>query len=186
MEGFTPVTRIEKLLNEIAENTSGGGGGGTGLPEVTTDDNGDVLTVVEGEWAKAAPSGSDLPAVTSDDNGNVLTVVEGAWAKAAPSGGGLLWCNYSGDDDTGYKIDKSYNQIKAAIDNGVMPVMVRDTSDDWRTEIPNTVDIWGRDYFSMTWLVAYTTENDGPGYRVNFGEGWTFISTDADADMDVD
>ena len=98
----------------------------------------------------------------------------------------VLWCNYSGDDDTGYKIDKSYNQIKAAIDNGVMPVMVRDTSDDWRTEIPNTVDIWGRDYFSMTWLVAYTTENDGPGYRVNFGEGWTFISTDADADMDVD
>lgn len=28
-----------------------------------------------------------LPTVTSDDNGDVLTVVEGAWAKAAPSGG---------------------------------------------------------------------------------------------------
>lgn len=31
--------------------------GGSSLPEVSADDNGDVLTVVEGEWAKAAPSG---------------------------------------------------------------------------------------------------------------------------------
>lgn len=34
------------------------------------------------------PSGGGLPEVTSADNGDVLTVVEGAWAKAAPSGGG--------------------------------------------------------------------------------------------------
>lgn len=153
MANFEPVTRIEKLLSEIAENTSGGGGG------------------------------SGLPAVTSEDNGDVLTVVEGEWAKAAPSGGGILWCTYSGDDITGYGIDKSYNEIKTAIDNGVMPVLVVDVSDDLRTEIPNTVDIWGYDYFIMSVLVAYTTENDGPGYRVKFGEGWYFISTDADADM---
>jgi len=60
------------------------GGGGSALPEVTGSDNGDVLTVVEGAWAKAAPS-AELPAVTGSDNGDVLTVVEGAWAKAAPS-----------------------------------------------------------------------------------------------------
>lgn len=34
--------------------------------------------------------GSDLPAVTAADNGDVLTVVNGAWDKAAPSGGGVL------------------------------------------------------------------------------------------------
>lgn len=61
-----------------------GGGGSSELPAVTSDDNGDVLTVVEGAWAKANPP-SSLPAVTGSDNGDVLTVVEGAWAKAAPA-----------------------------------------------------------------------------------------------------
>lgn len=32
--------------------------------------------------------GSDLPAVSAADNGDVLTVVNGAWDKAAPGGGG--------------------------------------------------------------------------------------------------
>ena len=57
------------------------------LPAVTSSDNGDVLTVVDGAWAKSTPT-SELPAVTSSDNGDVLTVVEGSWAKATPSGGG--------------------------------------------------------------------------------------------------
>lgn len=35
----------------------------------------------------AGGGGSSLPAVTSEDNGDVLTVVNGAWDKAAPSGG---------------------------------------------------------------------------------------------------
>ena len=35
-------------------------GGGGGLPEVTDADNGDVLTVVNGAWAKAAASGGAI------------------------------------------------------------------------------------------------------------------------------
>lgn len=52
------------------------------LPTVSAADDGDILTVVSGKWAKAdAPK--ELPTVTADDNGRVLTVVEGAWAVAA-------------------------------------------------------------------------------------------------------
>lgn len=48
------------------------------LPAVTGADNGNVLTVVEGKWAKAAIP-SQLPAVSATDNGSVLKVIEGAW-----------------------------------------------------------------------------------------------------------
>lgn len=52
------------------------------LPAVSSTDNGNVLTVVEGVWAKAALPTPDpeLPAVTSEDNGRILKVVDGVWA----------------------------------------------------------------------------------------------------------
>lgn len=58
----------------------------SGLPTVTSSDNGDVLTVVEGVWAKAEPQGG-LPAVTSSDEGKFLRVSSsGDWvAEAVPS-----------------------------------------------------------------------------------------------------
>lgn len=75
--GDTPIpsTRDEAMLAalvdrlaEIAEAAST-----PELPEVTTSDNGDVLTVVSGEWAKAAPS-TELPSLPSEDGEYALTL----------------------------------------------------------------------------------------------------------------
>ena len=62
--------------------------------------------------------GSSLPAVTSDDNGDVLTVVEGAWDKAAPGGGGgsvLLIHNDNNVLDKTFKEIQDASRIGAVI-----------------------------------------------------------------------
>ena len=51
---------------------------GIELPTVSAVDDGDVLTVVSGKWAKASVP-KELPAVTAEDDGSVLKVVDGAW-----------------------------------------------------------------------------------------------------------
>lgn len=80
-EDISPATREEYFVKKAVTTAS------SELPAVTSSDNGDVLTVVNGAWAKAeAPSG--LPEVTAADNGDVLTVVSGEWAKATPSAAG--------------------------------------------------------------------------------------------------
>ena len=78
---FTATTNPEAIAL-IATVCSGGSG--SALPAVTATDNGDVLTVVNGAWAKASAP-TELPAVTAEDDGDVLTVVDGAWAKATPT-----------------------------------------------------------------------------------------------------
>lgn len=82
---ITPVTREEEFLDRIARAAAS-----PNLPEVDASDNGDVLTVVSGEWAAAAPA-SELPAVSGTDEGKVLTVVDNSgsyeWAAAEPGGG---------------------------------------------------------------------------------------------------
>lgn len=54
------------------------------LPEVTAADNGSVLKVVSGKWAKADEG--ELPAVTADNNGAVLRVSGGQWAIGSVPG----------------------------------------------------------------------------------------------------
>ena len=58
--GGIGYTEADGTVHKISGDYVEGGGGGSSLPEVSADDNGDVLTVVEGEWAKAAPSGGTL------------------------------------------------------------------------------------------------------------------------------
>lgn len=77
--------RMADALETIAEGGGGGGGGGGGsaLPAVTAEDNGDVLTVVEGAWAKAAPASGgnamiiDYNAVTFPSYNDILAAIAG-------------------------------------------------------------------------------------------------------------
>lgn len=67
---------IPELINAIAALIASGAT--AELPAVTTTDNGKILLVSGGKWAKGdAPT--ELPAVTADDNGKVLKVADGAW-----------------------------------------------------------------------------------------------------------
>ena len=50
------------------------------LPGVTEADNGKVLKVANGKWAKGTDE--SLPPVTASDNGDFLRVVDGAWAAS--------------------------------------------------------------------------------------------------------
>ena len=118
---ITPVTREEEFLDRIARAAAS-----PNLPEVDASDNGDVLTVVSGEWAAAAPA-SCLPEVTSSNNGQVLTVVSGEWAPASPAGGGGLKVTLTVTDtaeNTIYTIDKNYTELTAAINAGTVPIII--------------------------------------------------------------
>lgn len=68
------LDRIADAVEDIASGGGGGGGGGGGseLPAVTSDDNGKVLGVVEGEWAVANAGGGLV--VNATIEGNTVTM----------------------------------------------------------------------------------------------------------------
>lgn len=76
-EDVAEVSDIAAMISAIASFV--GAGGAAELPAVTSSDNGKVLTVSSGKWAKKAIP-SQLPTVSATDNGKVLKVIEGVWA----------------------------------------------------------------------------------------------------------
>ena len=110
-------------------------GGGSGLPEVSATDNGDILRVVSGEWAKAD---AELPAVSSDDNGKLLGVSEGEWGLVdapSPSGGGdgmftvILTCSGEGGALEVTSSDKTATEVNnAGLVGKPVAIIIRDSS----------------------------------------------------------
>ncbi len=73
--------------------------------------------------------GEKLPAVTTEDNGKVLTVVNGTWNKAEASGGGagffvVKTTNYDQDEGTWSRIDHTFAEIRDALNNGSIPILM--------------------------------------------------------------
>lgn len=77
-----------------------GGGGGSSLPTVTSDDNGDVLTVVEGEWDKAAPSGGVFVTTPTYDALTETLTLDKTWQEIATAYESGKICRVFSEEET--------------------------------------------------------------------------------------
>lgn len=98
-------TTVEALQDYYVE----AGGQLADVADITT-----IPDMIDAITALGGGSGSSLPAVTSDDNGKLLTVVEGAWDKAEASGGAAAIFNITRNNsrawlDEGVTIDDVLN-----------------------------------------------------------------------------
>ena len=83
---------------------------------------------------------SELPPVTSSDNGNVLTVVEGAWAKATPSGGDcvVIPATYNSGTDLIVFSDITQSEILNLIRSGKFVVILGKSGSNEYTFLPSS------------------------------------------------
>ena len=111
---MTTSAEVIEALSTIAASA------GIELPKVTSSDNGDVLTVVEGKWNKASLPAPELPDVTAEDDGDVLTVTNGAWGKATPTAPARekFHVIYTVDSEGEASCDKTLEEICEAYEAG--------------------------------------------------------------------
>lgn len=94
--------------------------------------------------------GSSLPAVTSDDNGDLLGVVEGAWAKVEPTTGGETFTVTLTKEDDIWTADKTIAEIVTAHAAGKNCVAVGDyLGAGFTIAVPLTVSFNGDEVFAV-------------------------------------
>ena len=118
----------------------------------------------------------ELPKVTSIDNGDVLTVVSGKWAKAPPSGGGsepLIITRMS--SGSSYDLNKTWKEIHDAFCDGTNCIITwTDEVANWSSVVVGVADT-GEDpeYFTVhavsifgngTEVYTAASETDYPSY----------------------
>lgn len=82
------LTISDNTVTAIGGKTVGGGVGSE-LPTITEDDNGKVLTVLDGNLAWTPGGEGEIPSAAAANNGDVLTADgQGSYGWSAPTGGG--------------------------------------------------------------------------------------------------
>lgn len=106
----TPQSREEELLLELKQAIEGGGSSVVPNPEGEATETLNKLGIDDTVYGIP----KELPAVTSADNGNVLSVVDGAWAKVALSGSWFVAKATSSGSDSN-SLDKTQREIFKAV-----------------------------------------------------------------------
>lgn len=144
---ISDVANINTIPDMLEAVASVAGGAGGALPAVTSEDNGDILGVVEGAWAKRDP---ELPAVTAEDIGKVLTVVsdgEGGatWEESTPNV--PVYVSAVGVGSNNVVLGKTSSEIVTLIDSGKDVILVYRVSND-----------------GYPWLLRFVEQHDASNY----------------------
>ncbi len=128
----------------------------------------------------------ELPSVTAEDNGDVLTVVSGAWAKATPSGGGVVsgTVTWNGDVVT---LSMSVNEIISAIKDGEPVQFVDDYGSDENSDYITIYQVIGatKDDTNSVYNAVCMSYADGGGGVLN-AEAYAFTASSADGNLSYD
>ena len=148
----------------------GGITGGSGLPDVTSADNGKALVVDNGEWTVGEVDG--LPPVSSADNGKVLKVNNGAWATEDN-----VFVIHATFDFVNHSVSiaESMNVILAALDAKKTVIMVDNRHFVFKLTKDNGSRIVGTGFY----LEFTTTTNGGGDFLCVYHDGtyWKYNGT---------
>ena len=167
----------------FAKSLSGGsGGGGSGLPAVTSDDNGDLLGVVEGAWGKVdPPAGVETFTVTLTESSDTWTadktiaeIIEAYEAGKNCVATGINWSGTTVE----FALTAVATAVPAVSFNGML------AGSDFRAFavvgfVDDNTDIWTVTQQSLDGeLPAVTGADDGKLLGVSNGE-WAKVASNA-------
>lgn len=126
--------------------------------------------------------GSSLPAVTSADNGDLLGVVEGAWAKVKPTTGGETFTVTLTFESDAWTADKTIAEILEAYEVGKRCVATTD-EDDLTLEFDLCAVANGAVQFNSAWASTDTKIDLFSGFVDGGDDIWMRQTTKVSAEL---